>query len=163
VFFRFLASKTILRLAAPAPRPGVQTPSKKKSMLVLISWPVPAAINLPARAQQHSSDSSQQYQQQVSVLAHEPAATAIYYQPALLPQRTSPRSATAGTASRQHCRCRCFADAHSSDSELRSPVPFLLNQLSSQQPTQPAGRRIKRSGPKLRRPYCVRSVMRGFG
>jgi hypothetical protein len=108
----FACGKPILRLRHLLPAPGVQTPNKKKSMLVYFM--ASPAINLQSTspssqhtAQQHSS---QQYQQQVPVLAQELAAAASYYQPALLP-----------AASRQHRRCR-FADARISDSELRSPA-----------------------------------------
>ena len=76
---------------------------------MLVYFMASPAINLPARAAS-TQHSSQQYQQQVPVLAQELAAAASYYQPALLP-----------AASRQHRRCR-FADARISDSELRSPA-----------------------------------------
>jgi hypothetical protein len=103
----FACGKPILRLRHLLPAPGVQTPNKKKSMLVYFM--ASPAINPPARAAS-TQHSSQQYQQQVPVLAQELAAAASYYQPALLP-----------AASRQHRRCR-FADARISDSELRSPA-----------------------------------------
>ena len=141
----FACGKPILRLRHLLPAPGVQTPNKKKSMLVYFM--ASPAINLPARAAS-TQHSSQQYQQQVPVLAQELAAAASYYQPALLPAAS--RQGTAGAALQMHAS-RIRSCAHQ---------PHWLNQLS-------AIANNRRSPPccaqdKPRRPCCAQSTMRGL-
>ena len=141
-------------LAAPSMGMG-KSPVQKQSMCArccrvyfmtsaTTSAPAPPAIyQLPAREQP-----AQQHRQQSAVGARTAAHSSIasYYQPALLRQHKTQRSAA---ASRQHWQRRCagaqqIVDARISDSERSSPAPF--NQLAtSKQPTQPAERRTRTS------------------
>ena len=140
----FACGKPILRLRHLLPAPGVQTPNKKKSMLVYFM--ASPAINLPARAAstQHSSTAVS------SISSRCPCSRrSSQPQPATTSQRCCQQQAgsTAGAALQMHAS-RIRSCAHQ---------PHWLNQLANNRRSPPCC-----AQDKPRRPCCAQSTMRGL-
>ena len=143
----FACGKPILRLRHLLPAPGVQTPNKKKSMLVYFM--ASPAINLPARAAstQHSSTAVS------SISSRCPCSRrSSQPQPATTSQRCCQQQAgstgsTAGAALQMHAS-RIRSCAHQ---------PHWLNQLANNRRCPPCC-----AQDKPRRPCCAQSTMRGL-